>query len=201
MKIARLPAVLAFASAAIACSGGPTSPPTPPVVAAASSYGGTWALEMTITDCSGLRHCWTRLGKPLSGWVRLIESGASLDGVLSLGYGTVDVTGHVAPDGQVALTGFTPPALADDPGGSELELRRFTANLSNGDGAGMIEFRQRGEFGAGLLNDYVIKATIIGVSRIAEAPAGLSFTGTWTGRLAVRSCRAVPAILNVPTAC
>lgn len=180
-----------------ACSREPGAPavstPTAPTASspAITNYAGPWHGNFTITQCNGQRHCALTIGQQSPFVLLLQQSGARVDGVFRVGFGsfTIPVEGDVSADGTLTLTGLRP-----SPGESlpRIELTRFTARRS--DGAGVVgEFSYVAEYppGSPLAPEnsppQVIGGNISSATLGSPVPVS-SFAGRWTGSGIITTC-------------
>src|SRR5689334_17384521 len=167
----------------------PTAPTSP--VPAITSYAGSWHGNFTITQCEGQRHCALTIGQQSPFVLLLQQSGARVDGVFRVGFGsfTIPVEGDVSSDGALTLAGLHP-----SPGDSlpRIEVTRFLARRS--DTAGVVaDFSYVATYPAGSpLAPENSPSQVIGGS-ISSATLGVpvpanSFGGRWTGNGITTTC-------------
>jgi hypothetical protein len=188
MKGLRLAFPLAAAVGLAACGGAPTSPQpqgTPPVATAAAAhlYAGNWRIEFRVDEC-GARNCPSIRGNVLGVIVRLAATPQNgLEGVFSAStQTTTDVRGHVDEAGRMDVRGKTEGPFPGTPGSFDVELAALDASISEQGLSGTIAYSIRGEGFSSQVGGPITRAERLG------ALPGESFTGTWSGQAAVRSC-------------
>ena len=183
----RVRCVLVLAlSVSVGCSRQAASPAAPlsPTVAPAAlqaGYAGAWQVAYRTEECIS-RHCFSMLGQESRVDLRLTQIGDRVSGMISGTFGYTNVSGTVAPDGRLALSGRSTPGGSGAPGTvvDRLELERdATTGLR-----GYVR----------LLSEYDGEASAYNggsggaITRGRSAPLTDTFAGTWLGYYDTTSC-------------
>jgi hypothetical protein len=187
----RLPyCLVALLSMAVGCSEqapSPTAPLSPTVapLAAPASYAGAWQVTYRHEECIS-RHCYSLLGQEAQVDLRLTQSGSRVSGVVSGAFGYTDVSGTVAPDGRLALSGRSTPGGYSAPGlvADRLELERDPATGLRGYVRLLSAYD--GETSAYNGGSGATRP------RVIEPPLSDTFAGTWQGYYDLASCAPEP---------
>lgn len=177
-----------------ACGGSPSAPssqaPASPPVAAAADFSGLWTGSYRLTSCEGDRHCFVLRGTTRTFTLRLRQTGARVRGLVSVGDGVAEVSGDVLKDGTLVLSGSDPPATSRD--GSmtaRLELRMSEP----GDLQGRVSYdTQPRPEDTDFLGPTRMVGDVVSVTRTDLGSFLNSVDGTWSGRVAVRTCAPMP---------
>lgn len=176
---------------ALGCGRTPTEPspiPNPQVPTPQATVDGVWHLTFRMATCSGERHCVLFIGTTRDAALRIVRTGATYSGVFNVYSQNVNVTGVMAPDGALEMTGRKAPAIAGD---SDVEITTLRVRLNEGVTIGTLEYVVRGMPVSGFVfGDVRHSGQITGAERVADA-SGFNearFSGTWQGKFAVRQC-------------
>jgi hypothetical protein len=178
--------VLLFVTAGGCGSSTPTAPDANRPSAA--SYAGVWQIEYRVTECNGDRHCPAFLGTIRRMVLRLAQSGSMVSGVAS-GDITVDVTGTVAGDGSVTLTGLKRAMSPRDTTGEvevrELMLRQSPPAQLTGSLDYEIRYTPTQNFETARTKRV---GEITSSTRLATDAVAASVQGRWVGYYVIRAC-------------
>jgi len=183
-------AAIVVALISAACSKSPTVP-APPTIGniPTSSFEGIWTVKYTIDGCTGYRHCVDFKGDSETVYLHLARVGDEYEGVVDVGL-HVSVTGRVGPDGSLKLTGHRTAAMADD---FDVEIDDITldkTSLSAVNGTGAVRYITKGQSNSSFFGNATKQGPITFIMRTGAIDSASSFTGTWTGSVAVQTCEA-----------
>jgi hypothetical protein len=168
-----------------------TTTPTSPDTAVQSAgpqftlYGGVWHGEYTVPNCAGRQCTGGTLLAPFI--LRLAQDGLALRGNFEAAGAVIDVTGTINTDGEIVLSGYSPPVSTLDYVGAAT-LRVFRARLEPLKGlVGHLELtlEPTAETARGPIRTYTSEI-VSGRRTAADLPS--SFTGMWAGSFVARSC-------------
>jgi hypothetical protein len=189
--------VLAATEIASACSSDTTTAPS----MRSPSYSGAWQGQYRITTCSAMRHCGMFIGQTTNVFLRLLQTGSAVVGVLRTNRATIDVTGTISPAGDLTMSGVTPPPV---PGGVQTQLTRGMFRVSSSSQlTGSFEYVLSGvtpdtEYFSTTVSEGGELVTVIRTAG-SSVDTG-SFAGSWQGQFIVRSCTPTGWIACYPKA-
>jgi hypothetical protein len=141
-----------------------------------------------MTSCGGERHCVLFIGTERDASLRVMRTGSTYTGVLTVYSQPVAVSGVMTPDGELTLTGRKTPAIAAD---LEIEVTALRVKLVDGATTGVLEYVVRGmPVGAWVFGDVRHAGQITSAQRVVDAARfdEAQFGGSWHGRFVVRQC-------------
>jgi hypothetical protein len=169
-----------------ACSNAPTTPgSSSTLLPQSSSFEGVWSVQFRIDGCTGYRHCINFKGKTETAYLRLARVGAAYEGVVDVG-DHVSVTGVVAPDGTLTLTGKRDAAQADD-----YDIGIDPITLSSSATGGTVRYTTKGASNPYFYGNAMKEGPITAIERTGPLDSSASWVGTWTGRVPIRSCEMI----------
>src|SRR5262249_2191245 len=210
-------ASLSIEAIVVVVSMGCGSPPAPSVTTTTSttasttstttsvaplSFTAVWQVTYRISSCIGDRHCGVFLGTTRTFVLRFQQSGDFVSGVVVIRQESVDnayyqgdllvnVSGQLAGDGSLTVTGIKPAASQIDTSGEVVVRSLAIKQSSQGGLTGTLSYESRYTVNQNPETAMTARAgDIIAAARTATMPIDDQnpFQGHWVGRAMVRSC-------------
>jgi hypothetical protein len=193
--VVRLVSIVLALVIGASCSKSPAAPSTAvPVTAQPAAFEGVWTIKYTVGKCTGYRHCIDFIGDSRTIYLHVARVGDAYDGVVQLDDAVllsshVSVSGVVGSDGTLTLTGKKDTIATND---YDLDIDAITlpASSASQPQAGSVRFTVRGASNPFFYGQATTEGPITVAQRTGELENWSSFSGKWTGNIAIETCEA-----------